>query len=184
MMLLNFGGGIKYMETKIYSTCQRRGYQLTDLNIWEVTRGREHLGYEKFGEPCDPPQYIQLDPNENERILPKDAVIIEKRFDKVSKGVINSGNVVEQVAALVEENERLKVKVKELETRKSGPDVELVDRWRLELSWYGSWHQLHQEWGFETKKEAENRLQHWIQTFGDKFDNVAIKPYKINREGL
>lgn len=183
-MLLNFGGGIKYMETKVYSTCQRRGYQLTDLNIWEVTRGREHLGYEKFGEPCDPPQYIQLDSKEHERILPKDAVIIEKRFDKVSKSVVNSGNVVEQVAALVDENERLKVKVKELETRKSGSDVELVDRWRLELSWYGSWHELHQEWGFETKQEAENRLQHWINTFGDKFDNVAIKPYKINREGL
>lgn len=173
---------------KVYSTCQRRGYQLTDLNIWQVTEGREHLGYVRTDTkpytPCDPPQYIQLDPEENELILPKDAVIIEKRFDKVSKNVVNSGNIVEQVAALVDENERLKERLKELEKRPTGPDVELVDRWRLEFSWYGSWHELHQEWGFETKQEAENRLQHWINTFGDKFDNVAIKPYKINREGL
>lgn len=171
---------------KVYTTCRRRGYELVDEDTWEITEGREHLGFvtSKTKEPCDPPRYIQIDPDEHERILPKGSTIIEKRFDKVSKNVVNSGNIVEQVAALVAENERLKEKVKQLENRPTGPSVELLDRWRLEFSWYGSWHELHQEWGFETKTEAENRLQHWINTFGNKFENVAIKPYKINTEGL
>lgn len=178
---------------KVYTTCRRRGYELVDEDTWEITEGREHLGFvtSKTKEPCDPPRYIQLDPDEHERILPKGSTIIEKRFDKVSKNVVYSSSndendLATRVAQIVEENKALRERVRELENQPQTktPDVDLVDRWRLEFSWYGSWHELHQEWGFETKTEAENRLQHWINTFGNKFENVAIKPYKINTEGL
>lgn len=170
--------------TRILTTCQRRGYKLTDLGIWEVTEDREHIGYIKDGQPCDPPQYIQLDPNEHERILPVGGTIIEKRFDKVTKNVVQSGNIVEQVAALVEENERLKQQVAELKDRPSGPDVELIDQWRIQFRWYGSANQLEQEWGFDSQQEAEERFQVWVDTFGEKFKDVEIIHYKINKEGL
>lgn len=166
------------METKIYSTCQRRGYELTDIHIWEVTRGREHLGYERFGEPCDPPQYIQTDPTEHERILPKGATIIEQRFTKVTK---TTGNIVEQVAALVEENERLKAQVAELKKQPKGPDIELFDRWRLEYSWKGSAGDIVQEWGFHSSKSATERMERIQEMFKDfKFDDVRTVPYKTN----
>lgn len=181
--------------TKVYTTCRRRGYELVDEDVWEVTEGREHLGFvytnTKPYTPCDPPRYIQLDPNEHERILPKGSTIIEKRFDKVNKNVVYSSSndeddLATRVAQIVEENKALRERVRELENKPQSntPDVDLVDRWRLQFSWYGSWGELHKEWGFESHSEAENRLKHWIATFGDKFKDVAIIPYKINREGL
>lgn len=176
------------METKIYSTCQRRGYELTDIHIWEVTKGREHLGYERFGEPCDPPQYIQTDPDEHERILPKGATVIEQRFDKMPKNVVYSTSNDEddlstRVAQIVEENKALRKRVRELENqpRSNVVDVELFDRWRLEYSWKGSAGDIVQEWGFHSSKSATERMERIQEMFKDfKFDDVRTVPYKTN----
>lgn len=180
---------------KVYTTCRRRGYELVDTDVWEVTDDKEHLGFVYTNTtpytPCDPPRYIQLDPDEHERILPKGSTIIEKRFDKVTQNVVYSSSndendLAARVDQIVKENIALRNRVRELESQPtvSTPTVELVDRWRLQFSWYGSWGELHKEWGFESHKEAEDRLNYWIATFGDKFKDVAIIPYKINREGL
>lgn len=171
-------------EYTIYTTCQRRGYELTDIHIWEVTRGREHIGYIKNGEPCDPPEYIDLGKDEHPRILPKGAKVVGSRNTTKKDKAMKTKNIVEQVAELVDENEKLKAQVSELQNRPVGPDVELVDQWRIQFRWYGSWHELEQEWGFSSQQEAEARMQKWIDTFGDKFNDVEIIHYKINRESI
>lgn len=168
---------------RVYTTCYRRGFELVTHNVWEVTDETGHIGYVNTSnspyEPCDPPQYIQTSATENPVItLPKNSVVIEKRFDNHTETVVYFNS---------DEKQFYENRIAELERQlKSKPnsDVELVDRWRLQFRWYGSWGELHQEWGFETHKQAENRLKHWIDTFGDKFEDVKIIPYKINREGL
>jgi hypothetical protein len=183
-------------EYRVLSTCQRRGYELTDIHIWEVTRGREHIGYEKNGEPCDPPEYIDLGVGEHTRILPKDAKVIgtkdmgatkktvapEKKM--IYNGDLNVESIVSSLQSLLDERNALLKEVEELKTRPTGPDVELVDQWRIQFRWYGSWHELEQEWGFSSQQEAEARMQKWIDTFGDKFSDVEIVHYKINKESI
>jgi regulator of replication initiation timing len=169
---------------RVYSTCRRRGYELVDVDVWEVTEDREHIGFvytnTKPYTPCDPPRYIQTDPDEHERILPRGATVIEQRFTRVTK---TTGNIVEQVAALVEENERLKAQVAELQKQPKGPDVELFDRWRLEYRWRGSADQLVQEWGFHSSKSAMDRMERIQEYFKDfEFNDIATVHYKINEE--
>ena len=169
---------------KVYTTCRRRGYELVDTDVWEATDGRDHLGFVCTNTtpytPCDPPRYIQTDPDEHERILPKGATVIEQRFTKVTK---TTGNIVEQVAALVEENESLKAQVAELKKQPKGPDVELFDRWRLEYSWKGSAGDIVQEWGFHSSKSATERMERIQEMFKDfKFDDVRTVPYKTNEQ--
>jgi len=180
-------------EYKILSTCQRRGYELTDIHIWEVTRGREHIGYEKNGEPCDPPEYIDLGVGEHPRILPKDAKVVgvgatKKTVAKGKKMIYNDNlsveSIVNSLQALVDERNALRKEVEELKTRPTGPTVELVDQWRIQFRWYGSGNQLEQEWGFSSQQEAEERFQKWVDTFGDKFKDVEIIHYKINKESV
>lgn len=180
-------------EYRVLSTCQRRGYELTDIHIWEVTRGREHIGYEKNGEPCDPPEYIDLGVGEHPRILPKDAKVVgvgatKKTVAKGKEMIYNDNlsveSIVSSLQALVDERNALRKEVEELKTRPTGPDVELVDQWRIQFRWYGSANELEQEWGFSSQQEAEERFQKWVDTFGDKFKDVEIIHYKINKESV
>lgn len=185
-------------EYKVLSTCQRRGYKLTDIEIWEATRGHEWLGYERNGEPCDPPEYIDLGTGEPELILPRGAKIISKNDyvkPKESKPVVTQTttvveedmsieNIISSLQSLVDERNSLLKEVEELKQRPTGPEVELVDQWRIQFKWYGSWNQLEQEWGFNSQQEAEQRFQKWVDTFGDKFNDVEIVHYKINKESV
>jgi hypothetical protein len=167
----------------VYTTCYRRGFELVTSNVWEVTDESGHVGYVNTSvspyQSCDPPEYIQTSATENPVIaLPKNAKVIEKRLDTKADSVVYSNP---------DELKFYKDRVAELERQislKPNTDVELVDRWRLQFRWYGSWGEIYQEWGFETHKQAENRLKHWVDTFGEKFEDVKIIPYKINREGL
>ena len=179
---------------KVYTTCRRRGYELVDVDVWEVSDDREHLGFvytnTKPYTPCDPPRYIQLDPDEHERILPKGATVIEQRFDKMPKNVVYSTSNDEddlsmRVAQIVEENKALRKRVRELENqpRSNVVDVELFDRWRLEYSWKGSAGDIVQEWGFHSSKSATERMERIQEMFKDfKFDDVRTVPYKTNEE--
>jgi hypothetical protein len=168
---------------KVYTTCHRRGFELTTPNVWEVSDEDGHKGYVNMAvmpyTVCDPPEYIQTSATENPNIaLPLNSKVLEKRLDIKAESVVYSNS---------DETKFYKERVAELERQlklKPNTDVELVDRWRLQFRWYGSWGDIHQEWGFETHKEAENRLKHWIDTFGQKFEDVKIIPYKINKEGL
>ena len=178
-------------EYTVLSTCQRRGYELTDIHIWEKSIGREHIGYVKFGKPCDPPEYIDLGVGEHPRILPKDAKVVGATKKTVAKekkvnynGDLNVESIITSLQSLVDERNALLKEVEELKNRPTGPDVELVDQWRIQFRWYGSWHELEQEWGFSSQQEAEERMQKWIDTFGDKFKDVEIIHYKINKESV
>ena len=183
-------------EYTVLTTCQRRGYELTDIHIWEKSIGREHMGYVKNGEPCDPPEYIDLGVGEHPRILPKDAKVVGKKEKGATKktvasekkmiynGDLNVESIVSSLQSLLDERNSLLKEVEELKARPTGPDVELVDQWRIQFRWYGSWHELEQEWGFSSQQEAEARMQKWIDTFGDKFSDVEIVHYKINKESI
>lgn len=183
-------------EHKVLSTCQRRGYQLTDISIWQVMRGRKHLGYEKNGEPCDPPEYIDLGVGEHPRILPKDAKVVGKKEKGATKktvasekkmiynGDLNVESIVSSLQSLLDERNSLLKEVEELKARPTSPAVELVDQWRIQFRWYGSWGELEQEWGFSSQQEAEARFQKWVDTFGDKFNDVEIIHYQINKESI
>ena len=183
-------------EYTVYTTCQRRGYELTDIHIWEKSIGREHIGYVKFGKPCDPPEYIDLGKGEDPRILPSDAKVIgvkeqtatkkhvAKEKEMIYNGDLNVESIITSLQSLVDERNALRKEVEELKARPTGPDVELVDQWRIQFRWYGSWHELEQEWGFSSQQEADARMQKWIDTFGDKFSDVKIVHYKINKESI
>lgn len=187
-------------EYKVLSTCQRRGYKLTDIEIWEATRGHEWIGYERKGEPCDPPEYIDLGTGEPELILPHGAKIISKSDyvkPKESKPVAKQAtavveedmsieNIISSLQKLVDERDTLLQQVEELSNRPVEvvePTIELVDRWRIQFRWYGSSMALEQEWGFHSEQQAQERFDHWVSTFGDKFQDVEILPYKIDVEG-
>ena len=176
-------------EYTVLTTCQRRGYELTDIHIWEKSIGREHIGYVKFGKPCDPPEYIDLGVGEHPRILPRGAKVVGATKKTVAKEKkvnynddLNVESIITSLQSLVDERNTLLKEVEELKNRPTGPDVELVDQWRIQFRWYGSWHELEQEWGFSSQQEAEERMQKWIDTFGDKFKDVEIIHYKINKE--
>lgn len=178
-------------EYTVLTTCQRRGYELTDIHIWEKSIGREHIGYVKFGKPCDPPEYIDLGVGEHPRILPRGAKVVGATKKTVAKekkvnynGDLNVESIITSLQSLVDERNALLKEVEELKNRPTGPDVELVDQWRIQFRWYGSWHELEQEWGFSSQQEAEERMQKWIGTFGDKFKDVEIIHYKINKESV
>lgn len=179
------------IEYTVHSTCQRRGYELTDIQIWEVTRGREHIGYIKNGEPCNPPEYIDLGVGEHPRILPKDAKVVGATKKTVAKekkvnynSDLNVESIITSLQSLVDERNALLKEVEELKAIPTGPDVELVDQWRIQFRWYGSANELEQEWGFSSQQEAEERFQKWVDTFGDKFNDVEIIHYKINKESI
>lgn len=183
------------METKVLTTCQRRGYRLTDLSIWQLSVGREHSGYVRNGEPCDPPEYIDLGTGEHPRILPPDAKVVGKEQTATKKtvakenkviynGDLNVESIISSLQSLVDERDALLKRVEELEAQPKGPDVELVDQWRIQFRWYGSANQLEQEWGFSSQQEAEERFQKWEDTFGDKFKDVEIIHYQINKESV
>lgn len=178
-------------EYTVLTTCQRRGYELTDIHIWEKSIGREHIGYVKFGKPCDPPEYIDLGVGEHPRILPRGAKVVGATKKTVAKEKkvnynddLNVESIITSLQSLVDERNTLLKEVEELKNRPTGPDVELVDQWRIQFRWYGSWHELEQEWGFSSQQEAEERMQKWIDTFGDKFKDVEIIHYKINKESV
>lgn len=182
-------------EYRVLSTCQRRGYELTDIHIWEISQGREHIGYEKHGEPCDPPEYLDLGVGEHERILPPNAKVVGKKSGATKKtvakekevnynGDLNVESIISSLQSLVDERDSLLKRVEELEAQPKGPDVELVDQWRIQFRWYGSANELEQEWGFSSQQEAEERFQKWVDTFGDKFNDVEIIHYKINKESV
>lgn len=170
---------------KALTTCQRRGFELIDKHIWQVTRGHEHLGYVKNDEPCDPPQYIDLGVGERADImLPPGATVIDSKpvKEKILKAstVFSIEDVIASLNDLVKQRDTLLDKVKELEETPKGPDVKLVDRWRLQFRWNGSAWDLEQEWGFTSKESAEERYKKWVDTFGDKFEDVEIVQYQIN----
>lgn len=178
-------------EYTVLTTCQRRGYELTDIHIWEKSIGREHIGYVKYGKPCDPPEYIDLGVGEHPRILPKGAKVVGATKKTVAKekkvnynGDLNVESIITSLQSLVDERNALLKEVEELKNRPTGPDVELVDQWRIQFRWYGSANELEQEWGFSSQQEAEERMQKWIDTFGDKFKDVEIIHYKINKESV
>ena len=178
-------------EYTVLTTCQRRGYELTDIHIWEKSIGREHIGYVKFGNPCDPPEYIDLGVGEHPRILPKDAKVVGATKKTVAKekkvnynGDLNVESIITSLQSLVDERNALLKEVEELKNRPTGPNVELVDQWRIQFRWYGSANELEQEWGFSSQQEAEERFQKWVDTFGDKFKDVEIIHYKINKESV
>lgn len=186
-------------EYKTQSTCQRRGYELTDIHIWQVTSGTpaKHLYYwnSQTKEQCEPPEYIDLGMGEHPRILPPDATIVgvgaTKKKKKVAKenkmnynGELNVESIITSLQSLVDERDALLQRVEELENEPKGPDVELVDQWRIQFRWYGSGNELEQEWGFSSQQEAEERFQVWVSTFGDKFKDVEIIHYMINKESV
>jgi len=194
-------------EYKVLSTCQRRGYRLTDISIWEATRGHTKLGFERNGEKCDPPEYIDLGIGEHPRVLPEgskiiDAVntpvitaksaqnkVVKKEKPTETNGDITVESIIAAMQGLVDERNALLERVKELEshpvvTETKQPEVELVDQWRIQFRWYGSAMDLHQEWGYHSEQAANERFQEWIDTFGDKFSDVEIVHYKINKESM
>lgn len=191
-------------EYKNLSTCQRRGYQLTDLKIWQAFRGHKALGYERDGEPCDPPEYIDLGIGEHPRTLPPGSKIIDKKDVKPAatiktvetktkteyNGDITLEQIISAMQSVVDERNALLAKVEELESRpvvveSKEPEVELVDQWRLQFNWYGSAGDLEEIWGFRSRKLAEERFERWQSTFPHaKFDDVEIIHYKINEEGI
>lgn len=195
---------MSHEDYKVLSTCQRRGYQLTDINIWQATRGHELLGYERDGKPCDPPEYIDLGKGEHPRVLPPGAKIVDKK-DAIIKttatkktvepktetnGDFTLEQIISAMQAVVDERNELLAKVEELENRpvvveSKEPEVNLVDQWRLQFSWYGSAGDLEEIWGLRSRKAAEERLERWQSTFPHaKFDEVEIIHYKINEEGI
>lgn len=194
-------------EYKVLSTCQRRGYKLTDISIWEATRGHTKLGFERNGEKCDPPEYIDLGIGEHPRVLPQGSKIIDAEIKPVitaksaqnkvvkkekpteTNGDITVESIIAAMQGLVDERNALLERVEELESRPvvtetKQPEVELVDQWRIQFRWYGSWGELEQEWGYHSEQAANERFQKWVDTFGDKFSDVEIVHYKINKESM
>ena len=99
-------------------------------------------------------------------------------------GELNVESIITSLQSLVDERDVLLQRVEELENEPKGPDVELVDQWRIQFRWYGSANELEQEWGFSSQQEAEERFQVWVDTFGDKFKDVEIIHYMINKESV
>lgn len=163
-----------------YMTCNRRGYELIDKGVWQVHHSdkREPQGYVDTSTdpytPCDPPTYIDLGMGEHPRILPEGGIVIGK---KESSHMTN--DIVSQVKALVDENARLTKELAERPAESAQPQIEFEKNYRLEFRWYGSWNEIHSEWGFDSEKAAEARFQVWLDKFGDKFEDVKISGYLI-----
>ena len=126
-------------EYKTQSTCQRRGYELTDIHIWQVTSGtpakHEYYWNSQTKEQCEP-EHIDLGMGEHP--TPNDATIVgvgaTKKKKKVAKenkmnynGELNVESIITSLQSLVDERDALLQRVEELENEQKGSDVELVD---------------------------------------------------------
>ena len=169
-----------------FSTCQRRGYKLIDIHVWQVTKGvpAVHDYYWDGEKECDPPRYrIASDKPEN-NILPPGAVIVDGDVPVVENKLSanNDQAIKDAIDSILKERNELRSQVEELEKQSQGPSVDLVTRFRLTVRWTNGY-QSEDEWGFESVEEAQARYDAWVNTFGEKFEPADINAYQINIEG-
>ena len=193
---------------RYYSTCQRRGFKLLDLSVWE---GHTHdsgrapaLGFfklvNKTWTECDPPEYMDLGIGEPDIILPHGAKVVGRIAStenttpvsapvklvpqhKEMGDIMNIESFTKGLQDLIEERNALRVEVEELRLRPDviiKPEVELTVQYRLQYRWSGSAGDLVQEWELETQKAAEERMTFIKEYFkGAVFEDVDIIRYKI-----
>ena len=169
-----------------FTTCHRRGYELVDLHVWQVTKGVPaiHDYYWDGEKECDPPRYRVKSDKPETNILPPGAVIVDGNVPVVeNKLSANDDQAIKDVIdSILKERNELRSQVEELEKQSQGPSVDLVTRFRLTVRWTNGY-QSEDEWGFESVEEAQARYDAWVNTFGEKFEPADICAYQINIEG-
>lgn len=156
------------MKPGMLTTCQRRGFKLVDVNIWQVTKGtpaqHDYYWNSRLQSKCEPPSYEIAVDNPEMRILPPGATV---------DGVVP----IKKTPTVAPQTEQMQQTIRELRQQLNS----FVTRYRLTVRWKNGI--VEDEWGFETEKAARSRYDRWVETFGENFEPAEIVSYSIDKEG-